>query len=462
MRRYTSFHSQAYALLSYWSKDGEILTGSLPARTWREAAEMFTPFEAPHGSGLVHFTLSMPAGHSLPDAIWFDVIDHVMAESGLPTNLVPWVAWGGEHTNCEHIHIASACETFLGRELELQTSLKATDRLERDLRQRLSLPELPWRPEPALVLAPTISMRNRVKHGQVGWFASDLNAAMRKQRPSSLANLNLALEENGSAWRVMTSPERADRLIPTNQLTGRSCNPRRAGAAFRSSLILPRFALAARLRAVAFSFFLHRVADYVRDAFPTFLQTQGIQHERASIGPQPEPHQNRQNEGGCSETASTLTASRPSPRGADIGIRRAPLEPASRTSKRTGRQQPHPGSYWSDPGRLESSLSPTGAKHRVSSGRGRSRARRVIEIYHAARRVGIKVKHRFGSNQTAVLVSGPHGELVIHEMVDGAIIENEENPCSGWAQFVCELEQIPGCWKRELGTTSDNDVPTVF
>ena len=462
MRRYTSFHSLAFPLLSYWSKDGEILTGSLPARTWREAAEMFAPFEAPHGAGLVHFTLSMPKGRSLSDAIWFEVIDHVMTKSGLPTTLVPWVAWGGEKTSCDHIHIASACETFLGRELELQTSLKATDRLERDLRQRLSLPDLPWRHDPALVLAPTISKRNRVKHGQDGWFASDLNAAMRQKRPSSLTNLNLALEENGSAWRVTTSPERADLLVPTNLLTGRSCNPRRAGAAFRSSLILQRFALAARLRAIAFSLFLHRVADHIRDALPTFLQTQGKQYERASVGPQPEPHQNRQNEGGCSEAASTLTASRPSPRGADIGIRGAPPELTSRAAKGTGGQQSHTGSYRPDPGRIEPSLSPTGAQHRVSFGRGRSRASRVIAIYRAAKRAGIKIKHRFVSNHTAVLVSGPHGELVTNDLVDGTLIENVENPCPGWAQFVCELEQIPGCWKRELGTASENERPTVF
>lgn len=86
----------------------------------------------------------------------------------------------------------------------------------------------------------------------------------------------------------------------------------------------------------------------------------------------------------------------------------------------------------------------------------------MIAIYRAARRVGIKIKHRFVSNQTALLVSGPHGERVIHDLVDGMLIENVENPCPGWAQFVCELEQIPGCWKRELGTASENEGPTVF
>lgn len=70
----------------------------------------------------------------------------------------------------------------------------------------------------------------------------------------------------------------------------------------------------------------------------------------------------------------------------------------------------------------------------------------MIEIYRAARRAGIKIKHRFGSNRTAVLVSGPHGELVIHDMVDGVFTENEESPCSGWAQFMSEIEKIPGCW----------------
>ena len=86
----------------------------------------------------------------------------------------------------------------------------------------------------------------------------------------------------------------------------------------------------------------------------------------------------------------------------------------------------------------------------------------MIEIYRAAKRVGITIKHRFVSNQTALLVSGPHGERVIYDLVDGMLIENVENPCPGWAQFVRELERIPGCWKRELGATSENDGPTVF
>ena len=86
----------------------------------------------------------------------------------------------------------------------------------------------------------------------------------------------------------------------------------------------------------------------------------------------------------------------------------------------------------------------------------------MIAIYRAAKRAGIKIKHRFVSNHTAVLVSGPHGELVTNDLVDGTLIEDEVNPLPGWTKFMREVEKIPGCWKRELGKTSDNDGPTVF
>lgn len=85
----------------------------------------------------------------------------------------------------------------------------------------------------------------------------------------------------------------------------------------------------------------------------------------------------------------------------------------------------------------------------------------MIAIYRAAKRVGIKIKHRFVSNQTALLVSGPHGEFVINDLVEGMLIENEENSCSGWGQFMGEVEKIPGCW-REASVDKNEEVGPVM
>ncbi len=54
----------------------------------------------------------------------------------------------------------------------------------------------------------------------------------------------------------------------------------------------------------------------------------------------------------------------------------------------------------------------------------------------------------FVSNQTAVLVSGPHGERVMHDLADGSFTGKQEGSCSGWAQFMGEIEKIPGCWRE--------------
>jgi hypothetical protein len=143
VRRYTTFHSLAETILPYLSKGGVVLTGSMPVRTWRQAVDFLRPFDAQHGQGIVHFTLSMPRGASLSEIQWLVVARHVLRSSGLPPEQVPWLLWGREATSCDHVHIVSACQTFVGQPLCVATSVHTTDRLECDLRQRLGLPDLP-------------------------------------------------------------------------------------------------------------------------------------------------------------------------------------------------------------------------------------------------------------------------------------------------------------------------------
>ncbi|KQI67914.1 hypothetical protein AN189_12555 [Loktanella sp. 3ANDIMAR09] len=159
MRRYTTFPSQAFPILSYLSKDGQMMAGSMPVRSWRQACDLFQTFEAPQAGGLVHLTLSMPVGWTLADDVWLAVARRVLTASGLPSEMVPWVMWGREATRCDHIHLVAARQTYTGRHLEIATSVRETDRIERDVCQFLGLPEPVWRPDPEMVLAPPITVR---------------------------------------------------------------------------------------------------------------------------------------------------------------------------------------------------------------------------------------------------------------------------------------------------------------
>lgn len=102
MWRHATFPSKADPLIYYPSKDRHVLSGSVPEKNTKALIEFFARFEKPKGAGLVHFTLSLPAGIQLYEEHWHEVARHVLSESGLPSDIVSWVVWGGEQTNCNH------------------------------------------------------------------------------------------------------------------------------------------------------------------------------------------------------------------------------------------------------------------------------------------------------------------------------------------------------------------------
>lgn len=280
MRRHTSFISQAKPIFRYLSKSGGISDGSLQARNWRDAIKAFGQFEEPYGNGLVQFTLSLPPEVELSPAGWHAVSCHVLTASGLPPTQTPWLAWGGEATHCDHIHIIAARQTFLGRTLDISTSIRATDRLERDLRERLGLEEGLWREDPALSLSPTIPLRRTRTNAEAARLGSDLNAAFKLTRPTNTNELNVALTASKSPWRVEQVEGPSGYLMATNLLISKSINPRRAGPAFGSAAIIQRLALAARLRAIAAAILIRRAAALIHDWFPDWTLKTGDTHDQ--------------------------------------------------------------------------------------------------------------------------------------------------------------------------------------
>lgn len=262
MRRFTRHHDRAAPLVRYLSGDGRAIAGSLPAWTPSALRHALRPFERPHGAGLLHFTLSLPRGRRLPDEGWHDVAAFVLDRTGLPPDLTPWIAWGREATACDHLHIVAARETFACRRLDPATSRLATDRLERDLADRLGLPDPVWTLEPRTPLLADLRAR-AVRDPDLRSFGDALNRAVDIYLPADVTALNGAIAGTGGDWVVEPSGLRPGLLEARHLVTGVVINPNDAGRGFGSRALLRRLALAARLRLARAIRALHHLARLV-------------------------------------------------------------------------------------------------------------------------------------------------------------------------------------------------------
>lgn len=272
------------------SKDGHVLSGSVPEKTTKALIKFFARFEEPKGEGLVHFTLSLPAGRQLSEEQWHEVARYVLRASGLPPDIVPWVVWGGEQTNCDHVHIIAARQTFTGRALEVATSVAFTQKLARDLCHRLSLPEPDWMPDPEMCLEMPIPKRRQRKNASAFQFATDVNSVMGRFRPETLDMLNRGLRRIKSPWQIDICTQNAGYLIPEDTQTGRRINPRDAGPAFSSKNILRRLVFATRHRLARTALFLRRIRQHIgNNALPEISPVEGHDDDRTEFEPQNHP-----------------------------------------------------------------------------------------------------------------------------------------------------------------------------
>lgn len=311
MWRYATFPSKADPLMYYPSRTGHVLSGSIPETNAKALIKFFARFEEPKGDGLVHFTLSLPAGIQLDEEQWHEVARHVLRESGLPPDIVPWVVWGGEQTNCNHVHIIAARQTFTGRSLEVATSVAFTQKLARDLCHRLSLPEPNWMPDPGMCLVMPMPKRRQRENAAAFQFATDVNSVMGRFRPETLDMLNRGLRRIKSPWQIDICAQNASYLIPENFQTGRRINPRDAGPAFSSKNILRRLAFATRLRVARTALFLRRIRQHIENkALPEFSSYEGYNDDRTELEPQNHSRQTGFDTGRHSEVDANPDASR--------------------------------------------------------------------------------------------------------------------------------------------------------
>lgn len=451
MRPYTTSHATADNILRYLSKGGQLLFGSLPITTLRQAKTALRPFEEPNGCGLLHITLSLPQGHRLTDDAWFDVTDVVLSRMGIPTNLVPWFSSGREDTHCDHIHIVSARQTFTGRKLDITTSILNTDRIDRDLRARLSFSELPWRHDSKLVLSPDIPVRRFAENPEAAKFASDLNAVMKADRPVSLAEVNKSMFRHESPYWMVPAPDGSGLLIPTNLITGQTFNPKIAGAAFSSKLILARIKLAARLRVLAISLFLRKVAHLTRNLIPISQTNPGAHYDDTSFGPRLDAPQARSDTRGRADIASSPSVYGSRARRFGAGIHRETDRALNGDTRAVGES----GDCLEQPREDGSYIRSTDAGHQrgpaISGRRARSRGQRVRAIYKAAERSEFPVRHRFVANGSAIMLRGARGQVAVFDLQDGTFMPSSEDEATTWNDYFHALTQFTDCRMSSTG-----------
>lgn len=314
MRPFRKFHDNQTRVGEYLAS-GQILSGSIPETALGRVMRWFPLSKKPDEPRLVHITLSLPIGQQLSDDDWHKVALHVLEKSGLPANEIPWIMSGREPTKCDHVHILAGLRTWLGRSLELTTSVRSTDMLERDLRHRLGLAELEWlQPSKTSLVSPirALHLQNRTPEMH---FANDFNFALERYLPTSLEELNAALGRVGSDWTVANSIERAGLLTTVNKVSQLTINPKNAGAHFSSQALLSRLAFAHRIvvaHAAQFISALARAIDIKQ--IPT--QMKDDSYDRLQVGPRNSDDEDGPCERGYSETLPALgavAAARPRP-----------------------------------------------------------------------------------------------------------------------------------------------------
>lgn len=307
MRPYRTFHDRTSQIGYYVGRDGRVLTGSVPETEPGRLMRWFECYDYPKSLGVVHTTLSLPADLHLSDADWHAVTTRVLERSGTPPDLVPWFAWGEHVSNCEHVHIVAARQTWTGRPLEVRTSRRATDALAVDLAHRLGLPEPHWCAIPDLVLT------GHVRKGApepVSQFANDVNRAFDHHLPTTLSELNDALIAVDSWWSVAPSPTRPGLLVPRHGQTGEDINPKDAGRAFKSASLHARLRLALHLRIGRAAMALRQLAKLIpSEAIPILKKDPAYDQtstDRPEIGRRSPDLEDRRDARGYSQTDATL------------------------------------------------------------------------------------------------------------------------------------------------------------
>ncbi|MFC3059991.1 hypothetical protein [Paenirhodobacter populi] len=111
MRAHSRSYPDASFLDAYDFRPGaELIGGTVP---YDRPAELRRSFERLAGDqGLLHITLSLPAGLRADRDLWTRTILTQLGQMDLPPYATPWITARHTDAHCDHIHVAVALRCF--------------------------------------------------------------------------------------------------------------------------------------------------------------------------------------------------------------------------------------------------------------------------------------------------------------------------------------------------------------
>lgn len=192
-RAHTIRHQDAKFVEGYILRPGaEWLGGTLPGS--RPHALRRDLERLAGDDGLLHVTLSLPAGLRADRDTWLRIVLTLLVLMSLPPYGTAWVAARHVDAGCDHIHIAVALRSFTGTPLKPYLSRHRTDQTHKTLARLIGLPE-PHYFDPAIPsLQPVTPTRNLSSPVRRQVYQA-LSSIFLRQQPLTLEMLDACLAD---------------------------------------------------------------------------------------------------------------------------------------------------------------------------------------------------------------------------------------------------------------------------
>src|SRR6056297_562124 len=200
MRPFTRFHATPDVIRDYFPISAGFIGGTVFQRRPTDLASVFEAWGNAPEKRFAHIVMSLPDGFRLSPQDWVAEFATQLTERGLPADQAPWVIALDQTTGSEHVHGFVALTNFWGRELDLDTSPRMTDRCHVRPCERLGLPL------PAYTLTPdrTLHGIRRAKvhtttplHGELAHVINDIFA---RERPETFEDFAAAVPKLHPDW----------------------------------------------------------------------------------------------------------------------------------------------------------------------------------------------------------------------------------------------------------------------
>lgn len=272
MRPFTRFHATPDVIRDYFPISAGFIGGTVFQRRPSDLASVFEAWGNAPEKRFAHIVMSLPAGFQLSPQDWVAEFATQLSERGLPADQVPWMIALDQTTGSEHVHGIVALTNFWGRELDLDTSPRTTDRCHIRACERLGLPLPRYTLTPDRTLHGIRRSKARAATPLHDQLAHVINDVFARERPETFEDFAAAVPKLHHSWTATRDFNAfADPSIRFDHTTAGSFRPSSLGPDFYPSALLKRISYCRALKTARTRFILAKCmvlfpAEKINDA----------------------------------------------------------------------------------------------------------------------------------------------------------------------------------------------------